>query len=91
MQKFKIIGKPLQGKKEVEGNIEELMRENEKLMMHSEELMRILRNTDNSGHYVRPRTNNVCAHILCSHQRLISFSNVIISSRHLLYYSTKLN
>ena len=40
MQKFKIIGKALLGEKYVEGNIEELIRENEELMMNSEELMR---------------------------------------------------
>ena len=63
MQKFKIIGKPLLVGKYVEGKkerIEVLMTENEYLMMHSEELMRKLRNTDNSGRYVRPRIHNVC-------------------------------
>ena len=49
-------------------NIEELVRENEELMMHSEKLMRKLRNADNSGHYVRQRTHNVRALALCSHQ-----------------------
>ena len=44
------------------------MRENEERMMHSEELMRKLRNTDNSGHYVRPCTHNVRVHALRLHQ-----------------------
>ena len=44
------------------------MRENEERMMHSEELMRKLRNTDKSGCYVRPCTHNVHAHTLHSHQ-----------------------
>ena len=48
--------------------IEELMRENKEHMMHSEEPMRKLRNTDNSGHYVRQRTHNVLADALRSHQ-----------------------
>ena len=48
--------------------IEKLMREYEELMIHSEEFMRKLRNTDNSGHYVRPHTHNVRAHELPSHQ-----------------------
>ena len=55
------------GEKYVEGNIEELVRENEELMMHTEELMKKLRNTDNSGRYVRPRTHNMHAHTLHSH------------------------
>ena len=50
--------------------IEELMRENEEFMMHSEVLMRKLINTDNSGHYVRPRRQNVRAHALRSPQQL---------------------
>ena len=56
MQKFKILGQTLLGKSKWT-EIEELMRENE-------ELMRKLRNTDNSGHYVRQRTNNVRAHAI---------------------------
>ena len=53
MQKFKIIGKYLLGEKYVEGKKERKKKNNAKF----------------SGHYVHPRTHNVRAHALRSHQK----------------------
>ena len=54
MQKLKIIGKPLLGEKYVEGKKEEIRRRKN--------------NAKFSGPYVRPRTHNVRARALRSHQ-----------------------
>ena len=55
MQQFKIIGKPFLGEKYVEGKKKERRR-------------RRKNNAKFSGHYVCPRTHNVRAHALRSHQ-----------------------
>ena len=58
MQKFKIIGKPLLGEKYVEGR-----RKEERIMpthnVRAHALHSHQNNAKFSGHYVRPRTDNV--------------------------------
>ena len=61
MQKFKIVGKPLLGEKYVEGKKKERKKEGRRRR-------RKKNNAKLSGQYVRPRTHNVRAHALPSHQ-----------------------
>ena len=54
---FSFLGKPLLGEKYVEGKRKKKEEERKN-------------NAKSSGHYVCPRTHNVCAHTLRSHQHL---------------------
>ena len=65
MQKFKIIGNPLLGEKYVEGK-------------KKEEGKKKKNNAKFSGHYVCPRTHNICAHAL----RLLVVVGIIIITLH---------
>ena len=55
MQKFKIVGKPLLGEKSMHGRRKKEEKERKN-------------NAKFSGHYVRPRTNNLRSQALGSHQ-----------------------